>query len=376
MISIGRSIYTNVSYIYMLYEMLKPKLPMLMQSFAIAMVLYIKRGLTTKELLVTAALIFSSLNVLETHAPQVFGMSKNGIGFSLGGGMLGGDPNGDSSQKKCRCKNRFATTTIASEAVGQLPPQTLRLMELLPAGRAILATNPEVQRQLQTILIETDPTLPEGPKSVPIEVPEPIQIKQAAPDTTSLCAALLKAGFNPKWTDRDVSYLQSTVAGRAVLIDIDQKVRNWTGLERVTKGDLMKCYPNYYSDYICARDTTIQTMPVSQTPTQMVPAVVITKHCNWRDITKDLEGSLRAQMLTPGRNDEAEIHTLHYLKSRTELEIRNLINLFQTKTRAEWKSYLFDLKSKESRGYHIEGTDHYIPWDFFTKHQACFGVAN
>lgn len=76
----------------MLYDMLKPKLPVLLYSLSIAFaVLFIRtRTVDMRELINLTLLICSTLGVLKTYAPKILESTKQGLGFGIGSNMVRG----------------------------------------------------------------------------------------------------------------------------------------------------------------------------------------------------------------------------------------------------------------------------------------------
>ena len=77
----------------MLYEMLKPHLPMLLQSFGISVAVNIIRTggqPLVQDVIKTALIIFSCFNLLGAYAPVVLESTSRGVGMGTGL-MIGGD---------------------------------------------------------------------------------------------------------------------------------------------------------------------------------------------------------------------------------------------------------------------------------------------
>jgi hypothetical protein len=78
----------------MLYEMLKPHLPMLLQSFGIAIaVVIIRTGghPSVEDIVKMALLIFGAFNILGAYAPVVMESASRAVGMGTGM-MIGGTP--------------------------------------------------------------------------------------------------------------------------------------------------------------------------------------------------------------------------------------------------------------------------------------------
>lgn len=76
----------------MLYELLKPRLPLLIYSLgiSIAITLVRKRAVDVEATIRLALLICSTLSILGNYAPQVLESVKSGIGMNIGIRMTGG----------------------------------------------------------------------------------------------------------------------------------------------------------------------------------------------------------------------------------------------------------------------------------------------
>lgn len=70
----------------MLYELLKPKLPLLAASLCISLVIDIinYNNVDLKRVLQLGSLIFSTLGLLERFAPKVHTSVMQGLGFNIG----------------------------------------------------------------------------------------------------------------------------------------------------------------------------------------------------------------------------------------------------------------------------------------------------
>jgi hypothetical protein len=80
--------------LYMIYDILKPRLPLLVYSVGIALVATIIRTQTVdmSQVLSMTLLIFGTLNILKNYAPKVYSQTTSGIGHNTGFQMFGGNP--------------------------------------------------------------------------------------------------------------------------------------------------------------------------------------------------------------------------------------------------------------------------------------------
>ena len=379
----------------MLYELLKPKLPLLIHSFGISLALIIIKTKSIqvqvdKVLKLTVA-IFSTLTVLTSYAPNILPATRQGMGFNAGLSMVGGG-------SACPCDNPYTNDSLMSvirDQVDKLPSQTKTLLSLHPQTKELL--KPALIRQ-------TDPLLPQGAQTEIITEPKEIMVKVVkGVSALNLCKALENAGYDPKWTMTEIEALKSHKKGRKALAKIDRLTRAATGMGMITNNDLIKCYPHYYTDYVCKKlpagqkqhamvnkifapaeeaesaHEIAKSIPKTK-PSRIKPKTPSlfpgsVKHCHWGSLKRDLDQSITESIQGDLSLVEEQklITTLYYLKQRTELEIRNLINLFQSKTKIEWLQFFRSSVEREPRGYHIEGTTYYIPWDLFRKYDVCFG---
>lgn len=80
----------------MLFDLLKPRLPLLVYSLGISLTITLIRGLRNDETIKLTLLIFSTLSLLSKYAPEVLKHTKHGLGLGIGGRMVGGDGTRDS----------------------------------------------------------------------------------------------------------------------------------------------------------------------------------------------------------------------------------------------------------------------------------------
>ena len=195
------------------------------------------------------------------------------------------------------------------------------------------------------------------------------------------------AGFHKDWTYNDIKILKGTPDGKKMLVDIDNHVRRVTGLDEIAINDINACYPGFYSDYICTKQS--HAVPTFAPLAKPVPVATVaavapsnpqrkrqvqpSKHCNWEQFQVDIEKSIREQGNEESESEEPSV-VINYLQQRAELEFRNLINIFQNKSVKDWNEFVSSNMKKESRGHQIQGTTYYIPWHIFDRYTVCFGV--
>jgi hypothetical protein len=315
----------------------------------------------------------------------------------------------------CSCNNPYSEEGIKTMVSKRLPPHTLALV-----GVKVKVKDGDGDRdgdgdgdgardgagELASKLIPT------GVRQKDIAPASTISTTTSTTLTThtaTLCKALEKTGFNPEWTLTDIESLQRTANGRKTLITINSMVKKLTGIKHITNRDIMSCYPNFYNAYICKREApasppldgiiataTATAGPKPKAKIRSKPKAKLSnlsklsklsnpsnpsklsKHCNRKNIRKDLSMSiaahLGADLSQPSDSKYKAQMTADYLELRADLEIRNIINLFQDKTKKEWLIYLSGKKDAELRGYHLQGTTYYIPWYIFDKYKICFGM--
>lgn len=368
---------------------MKPRLQLLIYSLGIALASVLVKTHTVDifQLFNVTTLIYSTLSTLTSYAPKILGSAKQGLGYGVGFNMVGG--NG------CKCDNKYTNDSIIKvvrDKVSQLPNQTKALLSLQSRSGS--------KSQLQTQTERHEDEFLSGSKIQEIHEPLSVNINPVK-EGHNLCTALESSGFNPKWTMTDIETMKQTEKGRKMLRNIDIRVRELTGLTTITNNDLIRCYPHYYTDYVCRLgakpdDVSGTSSKFKHNPKPIeVPDHVPSefgqhesgvkdvlnifpgsvKHCHWDSLKKDLHQSI-SSIMSSGYNiveKQKLVTTLNYLKVRSELELRNLINLFQSKNKTEWIEFFHDSVEREPRGYHIEGTTYYIPWDLFRKYDVCFG---
>lgn len=251
-------------------------------------------------------------------------------------------------------------------------------------------------------------------------VNEPRSIMVNKIRTSKLCRALHAAGFNPKWSAQEIESLKATPQGRALLMDINAKALKLAEVPVITTEDIVSCYPHYQTDYITRQlPGTVRPLPAAtSSPAKKSPAPVSVpktgnigqtgkdlkkmaksipkgnagpteikqiprdqlfpgamKHCHWDTLQKELNKGIADSVkgiMDPAEEQKA-LSTVQYLELRSALEVRNLVNLFQSKSKSEWLDFFRSNVEREPKGYHIEGTTYYIPWDLFRKFDVCFG---
>lgn len=341
----------------MLYDtILKPRLPLLLHSFAISVAITIIKHnrIDFDKIFKLMFLTFSTLSVMQKHAPKIWGSTTHGIGFSTGMQMVGGGPS-------CNCSNPYTTKSILKVAVNQIPEQAKTLMSMHPATNKLL----ETALATPDNIVETE--------------------KPTIKDAIDLCPALENAGFNPKWTMIDIEKMKKTRKGARKLAEIDMKVKEQTGIAELTNSDIIACYPHFYTDYLCQKgigkgkknlDGPVGANDSQQDKLARVEKVPALKNCHWESFQKDLDQSITQTVTGTLKPEEQQdlVTTVYYLKLRTDLEVKNLINIFQSKTKKDWVEFLQDSIKREARGFHIQGTEYYIPWRLFKKYEVCFGI--
>ena len=159
-----------------------------------------------------------------------------------------------------------------------------------------------------------------------------------------MCNILKTSGFNPKWTYKDTHNIYKTQKGQKILKTIDKKIKAATGVKSITRDDINKCYPHFY---------------------ETKKNVKLAASCHWPSLIDELNNNISGI--------DNSIKRQH-LQNRIELEIRNLINIFQNKSKRAWEKFYNNTSKLEPDGFHIKGTDYKIPWKLLHKYNICFGM--
>jgi len=84
------------------------------------------------------------------------------------------------------------------------------------------------------------------PKKQPPKTQPPRKQLEKIPPTMSICLAMDRAGFDPKWTYSDVHKMSKTVDGLNTINNISQYVKRYTwNKNAITLKQVQNCYPNY-----------------------------------------------------------------------------------------------------------------------------------
>lgn len=350
-----------------------PKLPLLVHCLGISVAIYLSRFNSISKfdlrlVIFTAFTIFSTLNILTKFSPKTVPAVKQGAGYGIGYNMIGGGEKAEKANKTedCNCKNPYDTKSIHKLTMEQLDklPKHVKLM----VGKQYLS--PQAQREI-------DPDLPTGISTDIIKDPKKVKVKTVASKLT-LCKSLEKHGYNPNWTLQTVSQMSKLDSGLKHLQDINKAVCKELNIKRITVGDLAQCYPHFYqsNSYTCTKKTPEAPEIKGINPgIQPEPKkdINIAKNCHWSSITKELHRSIKEHYSSSTGATGSTLATIQYLRNRTELEFRNLINIFQTKPKREFRKYFSEASEQEPKGYHIKGTTYYIPWSLINKYSVCFG---
>lgn len=326
-----------------MYDLLKDRIPLFIQSLGISLALIILKRLSLKQAVFTFFLVFNSLWLIEKYAPTLRTSILQGAGFGMiGGGDLDPDCVGT-------CQNPAATTNLA-QTVQHATSSAVQIAENI-AGK-IGPTATAVVDKASHLFGQTVNTNNEFVKPVIPQEPAGPKINQII-DTVGLCNALREAGFQDDWTTAKVAEMKGTVDGLATLTKINDAVLTRTGLTDLTHEQISKCFPGYVQTYQCKKLSPQR------------------EGCNMSLLKQDLRLSIDTFYKDKSYTEQQKNKT--YMIQRSELEMKNLMNIFRSKTHAEWLTYLTDLKRQSSVGFKVEGTDYVIPWDLFDKYTICWG---
>jgi len=355
----------------MFAEMLIKRLPLLIHVFGISLAAYLARTKDFRSfdfnlVMMSALTIFSTISVLTSYAPVIKDAAYQGMGYGIGLNMVGG---GKNSKPICEdCKNPYSNDEIAKTVRKAAAPLNLNLN---------LFREPKAE--------DINSNLPSGPGHNIIKQPKEVNVKKVT-EPGSLCTLLEKAGYNPQWTHEDITTMYATPEGKKLLQAIDKKVRKKTGIPVLTVKNLNQCYPHFYQSYSCQKSNSSVNPSVNPNPNaKSIPNeqpedLELATSCHWPSLVKELNDDITVQFNKQIASAEAEstkqklLSTLQYLRNRSELEVKNLINLFQSKSSNSWSKFYVENKIKEPKGYHIKGTSYYIPWSLLHKYTLCFGI--
>ena len=229
----------------------------------------------------------------------------------------------------------------------------------------------------------------------PIAIPETksIEIKKVE-NELSVCDALRKSGFDPSWTHKDVMKMLQTPDGKHKINKVNQSVIESTKLDKLTNTDIVKCYPNYITDYTCRKlwDEIPKMETIKEGSDLGVPLQVndsINGNCNIENISIDVKlevekfygesFELLKKHKMPFTKEKMDQIKMQYLNladivySKSILELKQLITFYQNRSRKQWETDLLFRKTYSIRGHQVTGTDFYIPWSIFEKNTKCFG---
>lgn len=399
-------------------QFLVPKIPLLLKSLAVSIVIAIyRKNFDHKSIVSTAIAVFQVLSILSKFSNEIFKSTEQGIGYGLGQNLVGGndkdadtdDNDGDadtdaSTDDDGNDDDDDGNDTEDMEGRNPCPsckenPYSIESLKKL----AIKSLPPQHQETVTSMLPKTLLPNPEPAPSEIIKAPQPVRVFKVGEETVTLCQALIKAGFDPTWTIQDVRELKQTKKGKARLNNINKGVVKLTGMKSISNKDIVRCFPHYFTDYIC-RKTVVpvtsnrdfinseeltgissgEASPVgSKIPRTEFAYQNKAKHCNLDNIRDDIHKSVAVYYAqTDEGKAEAQINDgiassvivkTNYVTQRALLEIKNLINLFQNKSKNSWFEFVASRKIANPHGFGIKGTKYHIPWDLFYKHSICFG---
>lgn len=378
-----------------LQQYILPKLPLLLKSLGIAIIISVyKNNLHPSAIIAVTLFIFQILCVISRGNAQTMSYANQGMGFGLGSLMSGG------------ALEEVVSAELGSTDIGSIQKSTRDILTDIEGRIACPSckTNPYSVDSLKKLAMQSlSPPFQEKaqqllpvallPKNIPtaseiIKEPQPVKIFRVGDETITLCQALVQSGFNPKWTIQDVKEMLQTPKGKDKLSKINSQVTELTGMKSISNKDIIRCFPHYYTDYLCRR-TVVPTSPsIGDESEQGTEDTVVpqsefvfqnkAKHCHLDSIRTDIHKSVTLfyTQNIPDYNPERDqqlVITINYTAQRAMLEIKNLINLFQNKPKEEWFQYIADQKAKDIIGFTISSSKYKIPWDIFFKYSVCFG---
>jgi hypothetical protein len=155
--------------------------------------------------------------------------------------------------------------------------------------------------------------------------------------------------------------------------------------------------PNF--DVSNISDLTLQDQIINETsyPENSLTAPLqtsqtINQHCNLNEIADDIrlavekfyssayeKISQQTPALSTTQLDQIKMQYTNLsdiVKDKSILEFKQLINQYQNRTKEQWRNDLIIRKTYSIRGYHVPGTDFYIPWLIFDENINCFGLTS
>ena len=338
----------------MLWEFIKPRLPLIIISIGITIAIALVKKMSDIRKIITLAMAVNNiLSIMKGYAPKIYDSLLQGIGFSIGGIQVGGASDDDACARAC--DNKFTTENIQKKVQEQVQEVAI--------ANGIIA-DPAIEQRKNTGQ-EPEMKIISSGKNVNVLHPKHQLI---------LCQALKSSGFNPKWSINDVKMMKMSVEGRRKLRSIAKDVEQKTGLRNLTNNEISNCFGTYLPNYLCVKKGSIVNSSTKKKKAQTTDFGPSLDHCNWEAINQDITKSVGGYYEGKGQeNDEKFVITVNYTIERAKLEFRNLINLYQHRTKEFWNEFLLDRKEINPLGYPIDGTQYLLPWDLFRKYDICFG---
>lgn len=289
----------------MILELVQANLPRILMAVGISIAINVLRQQSDlRAILLTAVTVFATLNILAKYPDLTKGLYQ-GIGFGTGGQIAGADTADSAAANVADAANVGITVGAVNE----------QIKNLLPSYNTVKPTK-----------VQTD-GLPK------------LDIK------TNICSALRESGFNESWSDAELRGLMSSVAGKKLLTDIDQKAKKASGFKIITAQHIGTCFPKSAQDYRCVINA------------KKVEAV---KMCDLSQLDKDISIIFDKSPLLTAVIQQAQI------------EIKNLFSKKMAKT--EWRMWLKQHKKKSPQGFPVTGTKYTVPWALLEKYGKCFSV--
>lgn len=334
------------------------------------------------------------------------------------------------------CNNPFLVQRLIQIQEGPSSQNTPKATTIRPIAQIPLTPEQEAQiknlqqKEKEKEIASVQPPAPPKPVALPPQKPVNVTQVSTEPAKISVCQALTKAGFDPKWTYDNVHKLLDTADGQKQMKKINDDVIKMTGSKQLTNQDIVNCYPQYISEYICKKtddspanvdklqkqienqqkeitkltqmvtnknnsssrspvDINLENRIMNETGDNLTPNL-INSHCNLNDINnsirlevekyyddafntiKNQKPALPAPQLDQIKMQYTNLADI--IQNKAILEFRQLINLYQNRNQDQWKQDLLLRKTYSVRGHQVPGTDFYIPWAIFDKNISCFGI--
>ena len=163
------------------------------------------------------------------------------------------------------CVNRYVIPQLAQihdPRYIEKQVQQPKIVEIQPI--AAIPLTPKQSQEFKQVRERESRQPPQPPQQVNVQQPQKIAIQPVQPqEKVNVCQALNRAGFDPHWNLETVNQILQTQEGRQRLEKINSDVLSMTNLQSLTNQEIVNCYPNYISEYICQRPSQTQNQQKS-----------------------------------------------------------------------------------------------------------------